>query len=94
MTPEQFSYWLQGFVEMNGGKMPTEGQWKAIQEHLATVFKKVTLPVEEPKKAESDLERSLREYAERSKTMPHYPQPNWWQPQWTPGQFPPGTIIC
>ena len=44
MTAEQFAYWLNGFVELNGG-MPTEAQWKSIREHLAEVFKKVTPPV-------------------------------------------------
>ncbi len=47
MTAEQFSYWLQGFVEL-GGDMPTEAQWKSIREHLATVFQKVTPPVGDP----------------------------------------------
>jgi hypothetical protein len=42
MTPEQFAYWLQGFVELNGDNLPTEEQWQAVREHLATVFKKIT----------------------------------------------------
>lgn len=41
MTPEQFTYWLQGFVELHG-EMPSEAQWKSIKEHLQTVFAKVT----------------------------------------------------
>ena len=41
MTPEQFTYWLQGFTELNGA-MPNEVQWKAITDHLKTVFNKVT----------------------------------------------------
>lgn len=45
MSPEQFTYWLQGFIELNSGKMPTEAQWKSIVEHLTTVFVKVTPPV-------------------------------------------------
>lgn len=45
MTPEQFAYWLQGFAELNGKKPPTEAQWKSINEHLQTVFKKVTPPL-------------------------------------------------
>lgn len=45
MTPEQFCYWMQGFAELNGGDMPTEAQWKSINDHLQTVFKKVTPPV-------------------------------------------------
>lgn len=45
MTPELFTVWLQGFVELNGGAMPSKEQWKSITEHLATVFNKVTPPV-------------------------------------------------
>ena len=41
MTPEQFAYWLQGFVEIRGST-PTHGEWDVIKDHLATVFKKVT----------------------------------------------------
>lgn len=46
MTPEQFCYWMQGFTELCGGEMPTEDQWKSINEHLQTVFKKVTPEVQ------------------------------------------------
>lgn len=43
MTSEQFTYWLQGFSElMKPGEYPTQDQWLMIQEHLRTVFKKVT----------------------------------------------------
>ncbi|HDG0630495.1 TPA: hypothetical protein PFA69_004638 [Serratia marcescens] len=41
MTPEQFTYWLQGFVELHG-EMPSEAQWESIKDHLQTVFVKVT----------------------------------------------------
>lgn len=44
MTAEQFAYWLQGFIELNGNKMPSQEQWNSIQEHLSTVFHKVTPP--------------------------------------------------
>ena len=42
MTPEQFCYWLQGFVELTQAP-PTADQWKAISDCLAgvTVFEKV-----------------------------------------------------
>lgn len=43
MTPEQFCYWLQGFAELSG-EQPTPEQWKAIREHLQTVYHKVTPP--------------------------------------------------
>ena len=42
MTPEQFAYWMQGFCELGGATLPTAAQWTSIQEHLATVFYKVT----------------------------------------------------
>lgn len=41
MTPEQFTYWLQGYMEVSG-VYPTETQWKVIKDHLQTVFHKVT----------------------------------------------------
>lgn len=41
MTPEQFCYWLNGFGELSPDA-PTAEQWKAIKEHLALVFTKVT----------------------------------------------------
>lgn len=40
-----FCWWLQGFTELNGGKPPTDEQWKSIVEHLNLVYKKVTAPV-------------------------------------------------
>lgn len=45
MTEQQFCYWLNGFIELNGGALPSEAQWKAIVEHMGTVFKKVTPPL-------------------------------------------------
>lgn len=45
MTPEQFAFWLNGFVELNGGTHPSPEQWQSIKEHLGEVFTKVTPPV-------------------------------------------------
>lgn len=42
MTPQDFTYWLQGFVEITDGQMPTEKQWKIVQDHLKLVFDKQT----------------------------------------------------
>lgn len=42
MTAEQFAYWLQGFAELNNGALPNETQWRSINDHLKTVFNKVT----------------------------------------------------
>jgi hypothetical protein len=46
MNQDQFAYWLQGFVEMNGGKEPTRAQWKMIKDHLQLCFVKggVSIP--------------------------------------------------
>lgn len=41
MTPEQFTYWLQGFTEISG-EQPTKEQWQVIKDHLQIVFHKVT----------------------------------------------------
>lgn len=41
MTAEQFAYWLQGFAEIRG-EAPTRDEWKIIQDHLQTVFIKIT----------------------------------------------------
>lgn len=50
MTSEQFTYWLQGFAELNDGP-PSAEQWQMIQEHLALVFNKVTPPLRAPLRA-------------------------------------------
>lgn len=48
MTPEQFCYWFQGFAELNP-EPPTKEQWQAMREHVETVFKKVTPPLQPTK---------------------------------------------
>lgn len=42
MTPEQFCFWLQGFVEMNPNAMLTGTQWEILKDHLKLVMKKET----------------------------------------------------
>ncbi len=46
MTPEQFCYWLQGFFELKKTIDHRDGAsaetMKMIEDHLNTVFKKVT----------------------------------------------------
>lgn len=44
MTPEQFTYWMQGFAELNT-EPPTAAQWRSMREHLALVFQKRTPPL-------------------------------------------------
>lgn len=64
MTPEQFVYWLQGFIELHEG-VPTAAQWKSIGEHLAAVFVKVTPPVGQPATAEQS-----KRFEEILRTLP------------------------
>lgn len=47
MTPEQFCYWLQGRAELQPDNVPTAEEWQMIREHLATVFHKVTPPIQQ-----------------------------------------------
>lgn len=42
MTAEQFSYWLQGYLEISGAKELNTEQLKIVQDHLQLVFQKVT----------------------------------------------------
>jgi hypothetical protein len=42
MTAEQFTYWLQGFIETADPKFIDERQTQIIKEHLKLVFNKVT----------------------------------------------------
>lgn len=70
MTPEQFTYWLQGKLE--GRKIQDLGhdELKSIQDHLNTVFHKVT-PTYPP----------TSPYI-----PPHNVPPNPNVPHWPPGQ--------
>lgn len=51
MTPENFTYWLQGFFELTNTNELTEDQVKMIKQHLALVFKNesASINVEETK---------------------------------------------
>lgn len=42
MTTEQFTYWLQGFLEINNPKTIDEVQTQIIKDHLDLVFDKKT----------------------------------------------------
>jgi len=43
MTPENFAYWLQGFVDLYGNP-PTEDQWEVIKERLILSITKELQP--------------------------------------------------
>lgn len=64
MTPIEFCYWLQGWVEMENGKKPNLEQWKMINSHLQLVFNKVTPPLGdnvEPTLTDDEANRSPQE---------------------------------
>lgn len=42
MTPENFTYFLQGFLEISNAKKLDENQVQIIKDHLDLVFNKVT----------------------------------------------------
>lgn len=42
MTPENFCYWLQGFIEIEKPKKVDPNQMKCIEDHLKLVFTKLT----------------------------------------------------
>lgn len=56
MTPERFTDWLQGFVEIANSDTISEKQWQIIKDHLKLVFDKVT-PVRTPDRNESILKQ-------------------------------------
>ena len=62
LSPEQFVYWLQGFMEMANPQTLTEEQVKMLKEHLLLVFTKV-VPVQQvqvsPKPVFDDVTREI-----------------------------------
>ena len=42
MKPENFCYWLQGFVEISNTKTLSENEWLIVKDHLNLVFNKQT----------------------------------------------------
>jgi hypothetical protein len=42
MTPENFCYWLNGFIEINQPEEITEKQLQIIKDHLKLVMEKKT----------------------------------------------------
>lgn len=83
MTPEQFCYWMQGFVELSGGNPPTTDQWTSISEHLQQVFNKKTPPVQLTR----NIEDAIRQ------ATPFAP-PDPLQPYRWPIDIKPTDIIC
>lgn len=48
LAPENFCFWLQGFIEMSGATSINEEQMKVLKEHLELVFKKVATQQVQP----------------------------------------------
>ena len=60
MTPQEFTYWLQGLFELADPKSLDERQTAMIKSHLALVFTNVTAPTTELGKDFSDALDELR----------------------------------
>jgi len=42
MTPEQFTYWLKGFIEIENPKELDENKTQILKDHIDLVFNKLT----------------------------------------------------
>lgn len=110
MSPENFAYWLQGFVELTQGQTPCPAQWKAIKEHLDLVFKKVTPPIgaakvkveidtKEAQKSIDDLKKAYDDLTRRAKEASPFDPAKIWRGDWPQWPTPPNgtetvTLIC
>lgn len=72
MTPNDFVYWLQGYVELNGD-VPTEQQWEVIKDHLQLVMDKKT-PVRNVVVETNSLREHMEKIAEQFKDNPEWQQ--------------------
>ena len=64
MTPENFCYWLQGFIEMSGLHIDcpisiTPRQVEIIKDHLKLVFEKKTPDIIAPNNIQQNPEQPL-----------------------------------
>jgi hypothetical protein len=101
MTPEQFVFWLQGFMETANPKVVNETQTQIIKDHLALVFNKETPDRREKVNRESTGNEELNKKLEQAikdlkiKDFPPYNPYPFPDHIYNPGpSFPPGTIIC
>lgn len=70
MTPEQFIYWLQGYMEIADPKNVDEKQIQIIKDHISLVLKKET-----PDRAvvpQSPLVKGIEDWIQKS-TSPYTP---------------------
>jgi hypothetical protein len=81
MTAEQFTYWLQGFMEICNPETLDESQTQIIKDHLKLVFDKKT----------PDRTITMPGTTTPLAPMPTTPYPKWQEPHWQPN---PLTITC
>lgn len=72
MSPENFVYWLNGYVELNGS-IPNEQQWESIKDHLQLVMDKKS-PVRNVFLETNSLEEHMEKVAEQFKENPEWQQ--------------------
>lgn len=106
MNQQDFCYWLNGFIELNEGKMPTPAQWKSICEHLGLVFNKVTPKVAKgteltelpgaPKPNLAEIIEDVKRKIQQGEQREHWILPTRdFGPLIGPNDYPPGlTITC
>lgn len=92
MTPRDFAYWLQGYMEVHG-TTPTDEQWQVIQDHLKLVFVKVTPDRQKAKPHDEDVKKSpldidFDEILKRTQRD----NDKWPTPTWNP--YPPYEVTC
>lgn len=73
MSPENFVYWLNGFVELDGGSLPTGQQWESIKDHLKLVMDKKT-PVRNVKVEPNSLKEHMESVSDLFKENPVWQQ--------------------
>lgn len=103
MTPEQFVYWLQGFVEMaRPHERVTEYYdniaWKEIKNHLDLVLTKVSPEEVMKAKTEAAKEDARQQLKQAITSLPPIPTPTVGPVvDWTKRAdiiYPPNTITC
>lgn len=80
MTPEQFCYWLQGYFELKQTIDHRDGAtpetMKVIEDHLKTVFVKVTPTAKAPTPTLT-IDEAVRRHRESEQRLPNPHGPNY-----------------
>ena len=83
MTPQDFCYWLKGYVELAETTSLTDNQVLVIKDHLDLVFKKVTPDRTEKATKVNEDQETRTEFLKRITDLKQPISPNIW-----PGQYP------